>query len=125
MARRRIWNCRKLVITQIHGYCLGGAHDIALSCDFVVASEDTVMGVPEIQFGMGAAFLAMPYMIHLRKAKELLLTGQKYTAKEGMEYGLVNYAVPASQLEETVKKLAKELAVISTPAMELQKASNK
>lgn len=120
-ARHKIWSHPKPTIAQIHGYCLGGAHDLALACDIAIASEDAKLGVPEIKFGGGAAFLLMPWVLGLRKTKELLLTGQTISGHEAAQIGLVNYAVPAQDLEKKVLSMAKELALIPTPAMQLQK----
>jgi enoyl-CoA hydratase/carnithine racemase len=120
-ARHKIWNIPKPTIAQIHGYCMGGAHDVALACDIAIATEDAKMGVPEIKFGMGATFLLMPWILGLRKTKELLLTGKTITGREAAEIGLVNYATPPEKLEEKVLAMAKELAVIPIPAMQLQK----
>lgn len=121
LARRRVWNNLKPTIAQIHGYCLGAAHDLALACDIAIATEETKMGVPEIQFGGGTPFLLMPWVLGLRKTKELLLTGKTITGREAAEIGLVNYAVPEGELENKVLEMAKELAVIPTPAIQLQK----
>lgn len=120
-ARRKIWNIPKPTIAQIHGYCLGAGHDVALACDIAIATEDAKMGVPEIQFGLGATFLLMPWVLGLRKTKELLLTGKQISGREAAEIGLVNYAVPPAELEKKVREIAKELAMIPVPAMQLQK----
>lgn len=121
LSRRKIWNIPKPTIAQVHGHCLGGGHDIALACDFCIAAENANMGVPEIQFGMGAAFLLMPYMINLRKCREYLLKGKSYDGKTAVEIGIANKSVAAEDLDETVKEFAKELATIPVPAMQLQK----
>ncbi len=120
-SRMKVWNQSKPTIAQIHGYCLGGAHDLALACDLAVAAEDAKMGVPEIQFGMGSPFLLLPWIIGIRRTKELLLTGKSYSGREAAEWGVVNYAVPSDQLSGRVQALAEELGQVPTPAMILQK----
>lgn len=120
-ARLKVWNQPKPTIAQIHGYCLGGAHDAALACDCAVASDDAKLGVPEIQFGMGSPFLLMPWIIGLRKTKELLLTGKTISGAQAAEYGIVNYAVPLDKLAERVAELAEEFAQVPQPALILQK----
>lgn len=119
--RMKIWNIPKPSIAQIHGHCLGGAHDLALACDMAVATEDAQLGVPEIQFGMGTPFLLMPWVIGLKKTKELLLTGKTISGKYAEEIGVINYATSQEGLEEKVQELAKELAMVPVPAMQLQK----
>ena len=121
LARKKLWSIPKPTIAQVHGHCLGGAHDIALACDLCVVEENANLGVPEIQFGMGATFLAMPYMIHLRKSKEYLLTGKSYDGKTALEIGIANYCVPLEELDATVVKLAEELASVPVPSMVMQK----
>jgi enoyl-CoA hydratase len=123
LARRKIWNLPKPTIAQVHSHCLGGAHEVALACDFCIVAENASMGVPEIQFGMGAAFFALPYMINLRKCREYLLTGRSYDGRTAVEIGIANNCVPLEELETAVVNFAKELAKIPVPAMQLQKRS--
>lgn len=119
--RLKVWNQAKPTIAQIHGYCLGGAHDLALACDLAVAADDAKLGVPEIQFGMGSPFLLMPWIAGIRRTKELLLTGKTYSGSEAAEWGIVNYAVPAAHLEEKVKSLVTELGQVPGPSLMMQK----
>lgn len=121
LTRKKIWDMTKPTIAQVHRHCLGGAHDIALACDFCIVSEDANMGVPEIQFGQGSTFLAMPYMMHLRKCREYLMTGKSYDGKTAYEMGIANKCVPVEELDAAVKALAKELAIVPANAMALQK----
>ncbi len=55
-ARWAVWNCKKPVIAGIHGYCMGGAFELVLPCDFTIATESCRLGEPEILFGAGPAF---------------------------------------------------------------------
>lgn len=119
--RLKVWNQPKPTIAQIHGYCLGGAHDLALACDCAIAAEDAKLGVPEIQFGMGSPFLLMPWIVGLRKTKELLLTGKTISGAQAAAYGIVNYAVPLAGLADRVQELAEEFAQVPPPALILQK----
>ncbi len=137
--RKKIWEMTKPTIAQVHSYCYGGAHDIALACDFCIVSDDASMGVNEIQFGQGATFLAMPYMMNLRKCREYLLTGKFYDGKTAVEIGIANQCVVCDpenkydaktqpelkhqELDEAVKAFAKQLAMVPRNAMALQKKS--
>lgn len=116
-----IWNCKKPVICQIHGYCLGGGCDLAMVCDFTIAAEDTQIGEPEIQFNSAAPFGIMPYIIGMKKTKALLLTGDRIPASEAERIGLVTSVVPGENLEDEVLALAKKLVKIPVPAMRLNK----
>lgn len=116
-----IWNCRKPVIAQIHGHCLGGGCDLAMVCDFTIAAEHTMIGEPEIQFNSAPPFGIMPYILGMKKTKELLLTGDRITAAEAERIGLITRVVPDDQLEKEVQELANKLIKIPVPAMMLNK----
>lgn len=116
-----IWNCRKPVIAQIHGHCLGGGCDLAMVCDFTIAAEHTMIGEPEIQFNSAPPFGIMPYILGMKKTKELLLTGDRITATEAERIGLITRVVPDDQLEKEVQELANKLIKIPVPAMMLNK----
>ena len=107
--RWKIWNSTKIFIAQVERYALGGAFELILPCDYIIAAEDAIVGEPELQFGEPPAYLMVPWLTDLRTAKKLLLTGEKITAKEAAEYHLITQAVPKEKLEETVEQLAKKL----------------
>lgn len=119
--RWKIWNSSKPFIAQLHKYCLGGACELALPCDYLIGADDLLIGEPEIQFGENPAFLMIPWVCGLRKGKELLLTGEKITGKEAAEIGLITRSYPEEKLEEEVEKLADKLIKISPPALFMQK----
>ncbi|ABW01183.1 3-hydroxyacyl-CoA dehydrogenase/enoyl-CoA hydratase family protein [Caldivirga maquilingensis] len=101
------------VIAMIHGYALGGGLELALACDLRIASEDAVLGLPEVTLGLipgsgGAKRLVR--LIGLGKAKELILTGARLNAREAEELGIVNRVVPISELENETKAIALKLA---------------
>jgi len=116
-----IWNCKKPVIAQIHGYCLGGGCDLAMVADFTIAAESTQIGEPEIQFNSAPPFGIMPYILGMKKTKALLLTGDRIPAPEAERIGLITSVVPDDKLEEEVMALAKKLIKIPVPAMRLNK----
>jgi enoyl-CoA hydratase/carnithine racemase len=120
---QRIWDCPKPVIAQVHGYCLGFACDLAMVCDLTVAAEGTQFGEPEIRHVSASTFLIMPFVIGMKKTKELLLTGRRLDAAAAADLGMVNSVVPPERLEEETHALARELAVIAPTAMRLNKAS--
>ena len=101
------------VIAMIHGYALGGGLELALACDLRIASEDAVLGLPEVTLGLipgsgGAKRLVR--LIGLGKAKELILTGARLSAREAEELGIVNRVVPINELENETKAIALKLA---------------
>jgi enoyl-CoA hydratase len=118
----RFWDCPKPTIAALHGYCLGGALELALACDLAVAAEDTRLGEPEVRFGSGIVALLLPWITGPKQAKELLLTGSdRITAQRAMEMGLVNRVVPAGEQREAALDLAREVAANDAAAVRLTK----
>lgn len=105
-------NCLHPVIAQVHGYALGGGFEMALGCDIIVAAEGTVMGLIETTRGSipaGGGTQLLPRLVGPARAKELIFTGRKFKAEEALGWGLVNYVVPLSELEQKVMELAHEI----------------
>lgn len=115
------WNCKKPVIAAVQGYCLGGGCDLAMACDFTIASEDAVFGEPEIQFGSASSFVLIPWAVGMKQSKNLILTGDRISAAEAERVGVATRVVPAGTLDEEVVALAKKLVKIPVPAMRLNK----
>ncbi|HTF54118.1 MAG TPA: crotonase/enoyl-CoA hydratase family protein [Pseudonocardia sp.] len=107
-----VWRSPKPVIATVHGWCVGGGSDFALSADLVVASDDAVIGTPYSR--MWGCYLSgmWLYRLGLTKAKEYALTGKPLSGKEAAEVGLINQSVPFAELESTVAELAQRLASI-------------
>jgi enoyl-CoA hydratase len=112
-----IWRSPKPVIAQVHGWCLGGGSDFALSADLVIASDDARIGTPYSR--MWGAYLSgmWIYRLGLTKAKEHALLGRPLSGREAADVELINEAVPFARLEATVAERAAELAAI--PASQL------
>jgi enoyl-CoA hydratase len=112
-----VWRSPKPVIAQVHGWCVGGGSDFALCADLVIASEDARIGTPYSR--MWGAYLSgmWLYRLGLTRAKELALTGRPLSGAEAARVELVTEAVPFADLEETVRRRARELA--SIPASQL------
>lgn len=120
----RVWDLKKPVIAAVHGFVLGGACDLAMLCDLTVAAEGTLFGEPEIRFGSGVVTMIMPWVVGLKKTKELLFTGRdKIDAREAMDLGMVNRVVPRERLDEEALALAREIATIDPEALALTKTA--
>ena len=77
-----IWNNWKPVIAQVHGECLGGASALALACDLLIAAEDARLGHPGVRaIAPGEETAIFAWHVGLKKAKELVLTGDALTAR--------------------------------------------
>ena len=118
----RFWDCPKPTVAALHGYCLGGALELALACDLAVAAQDTRLGEPEVRFGSGIVALLLPWITGPKQAKELLLTGSdRITAQRALEMGLVNRVVPEGQHRAAALELAREVAANDAAAVQLTK----
>lgn len=95
----------KPIICRLNGPAAGLGASIALLCDVIIASEDAVIGDPHVKAGLVAGdggAVIWPQLIGYARAKEYLLTGDMLTAKKAAELGLINYAVPADELDARV-----------------------
>lgn len=116
-----MWRCPKPVIAQVHGWCVGGGSDNALSADIVIASEDAVIGTPYSRM-WGAYLTGMwIYRLGLAEAKWRALTGEPFTGREAADIGLINRAVPFADLEDTVAEVAARLKTIPWSQLAAQK----
>ena len=109
---RLIREMPKPVIAMVHGYCLGGGFELATSCDLIIASEDAVLGQPEVNVGLipgGGGTQMLPRIIGEKKAKELIFTGDRVSAKELEKLGLINRVVPPDKLLDTVKEYIEKI----------------
>ena len=104
---------RKPVIAAINGYCMAGGYELVLQCDISIASERAIFGLPEVTHGFfpgGGACQRLPRLIGIQKAKELVLTGRRWDAKEAAELGLVNKVVAHDKVMDEAMTLAKSIA---------------
>ncbi|GIV00680.1 MAG: enoyl-CoA hydratase [Actinomycetota bacterium] len=107
----RILDHPKPVIASVHSYCLAGGTDLMLACDLAVAADDAYFGYVDIRFGSGVVSMFLPWVVGVRKAKELLFTGEdRIPAEEALRIGLVNRVVPRAELEAATLALAEEIA---------------
>ena len=82
-----------------------------LACDLAVAADDSVFGYVDIRFGSGVVSMFLPWVVGVRKAKEMLFTGEdRITAAEALRIGLVNRVVPRDELDDATLALAEEIA---------------
>jgi enoyl-CoA hydratase/carnithine racemase len=111
------WEMRKPVIASVQGHCLGGGCELMMLCDLAIAADDAMFGEPEIRFSNVGPGLVMPFVIGLRRARELLYSGDPIDAKTALQYGMVNRVVPRAELQAATLKWARRLALISPEAL--------
>jgi enoyl-CoA hydratase len=115
-----IWDLAKPVIAQVHSYCLAGGSELATGCDMVFVAEDALMGYPAVRFGVpDMQFHA--WFLGLRKAMQMMTTGDPITGIEAAQLGWANEAVPLDQLETRVLEIAGRVANIPTDIVQLNK----
>ncbi|WP_420620070.1 crotonase/enoyl-CoA hydratase family protein [Candidatus Poriferisocius sp.] len=116
-----LWSSPKPTIAQVHGWCVGGGSDMALSADLVIAAEDAQIGTPYSRM-WGCYLTAMwVYRLGLAKAKEYALTGKPLSGAEAARVELINQAVPADQLDDAVQELAEQLSSIPSSQLAAMK----
>jgi 2-oxoglutaroyl-CoA hydrolase len=100
--------CPKPVIARIEGYCLGVGLELALACDFRVATESAQLGLPEIGLGMipgsgGTQRLAR--LAGLGRAKDVIMRRKRISAADAFAWGLVSEVVPEKELDQAVESI--------------------
>ena len=111
----------KPIIAMVNGHALAGGLGLMVTCDLVVASDQAQFGTTEIAVGLWPMMITaeITRSVGRKKTLEMMLTGRKLDAKEAVECGLVNRAVPPDQLEAETMKLATEIAERSPAAIRL------
>ena len=117
-----IWNLRKPVIAQVHGFCLAGGTDLIGQCDIVIAAESSRFGYPGSK-RLGAGIMANMYAYNVgpQWAKILCFTGDMIGAKIAEQIGLIAKAIPDEKLEEEVDKLAQRIAAVEPELVTINK----
>ena len=109
----RIETCRTPVVAAIDGYCLGGGMELATCADLRIATERSAFGQPEVNLGLLPGWggtQRLQHVVGAGRAKEILLTGERYGAEEIAEFGFVNRVVENDDLAERAHELATDLA---------------
>jgi enoyl-CoA hydratase len=107
------WHMRKPVIASVQGHALGGACELAMFCDITIAAEDAIFGEPESRLSSAGPALVMPWIIGLKKARELLYLGDLIDAQTALQLGMINRVVPTSELLKASLAFAHRMALIS------------
>ncbi len=115
-----IWELGKPVIAQVHGYCLAGGSELATCCDLVYTADDAQMGYPAVRFGVPDNHFHA-WFVGMRKAMEMMVTGDSISGVEAARLGWANASYPAAELEARVLEVAARVVAIPPDLVQLNK----
>lgn len=118
--RTMLWSLPQPVICQLHGYCLTTGIELSMNCDLVVAADDLKIAIRTIG-GSGLYFHLWPWLVGVRKTKELLFTGRWVSGEEAARLGMVNQSVPLEELDDTVRRMAEQMAQVPLSFLAIDK----
>ncbi|GAB3489391.1 enoyl-CoA hydratase [Amycolatopsis cihanbeyliensis] len=108
---RRWREIPKPTIASVQGACIAGGLMLAWVCDLILASEDAFFADPVVRMGIpGVEYFAHPWVLGPRAAKEVLFTGERFTAAQAKEWGMLTRVVPRAELEAETLDLAERIA---------------
>jgi enoyl-CoA hydratase len=115
---------RRPIVAAVHGMAYGGGCEIAISTDFIIASDDARFGQPEAMVGLsagGGSPIFLPRVLPPGKAMQMLMTGEPITAQEAFRLGMVNELHPPAELMPAVLRIADSIAANSPTAVQAVK----
>ncbi|USG62479.1 enoyl-CoA hydratase-related protein [Sneathiella marina] len=115
--------CRLPLIAKVNGHALAGGFGIVCGCDLVVARDDALIGVTEVKVGL-FPMMILPFLLRVTPTRilmEMCLTGEPLTAGDAINHHLINYAVPADELDSKMDWLLKRITVNSPTGIRLGK----
>jgi len=120
---RAVIASRKITIAAVHGSCLGGGAELAMTCDMVYTADSATWGFPEINLGCypPVAATALAALIGQKQAADLILTGRTIDGREAAAMGLANRAVRLEQLDAAVTACTDQLTMLSAAALAVAK----
>ena len=121
---RQIYTLKKVVIAKVHGHAIAGGCGLASICDLVFSVPEAKFGYTEVKIGFVPAIVSVFLLRKIGEActKQLLLTGDLVSAAKAQEIGLINYIIPATELDQAVNEFTQKLCrENSTQSMEMVK----
>jgi enoyl-CoA hydratase/carnithine racemase len=113
----QIMRSRKIVIAAVHGWCVGGALEWVINCDFRLFADNARWFFPEVSYGLfvtGGVTALLTKQVGPQVAKELMILGERHDARKAVEVGIAWKIVPEAQLLDEARRLA--LAIAERPA---------
>jgi len=112
------------VIARIDGYALGAGLELAAACDFRIASDRSIFGMPEVRIGLPSVVEAalLPRLVGPARARRLVLTAENIDAATALSWGLIDGVAPAPELDAAVEALAAPILAAGPHAIRIQKS---
>jgi enoyl-CoA hydratase len=118
-----IWDLAKPVIAQIHGYAMAGGTELASACDLVYVADDAEISYPVVRVVSPPDWQYHTVLLGLRRAMELMLTGDPINGVEAAQVGFANRSFPAANLEAEVLRVASRIAGVPSDLTQINKRS--
>lgn len=119
----RIWDLAKPVIAQVHGHCLAGGTELATACDLVYVADNAKIGYPVTRSISPPDAQVFPWLVGMRRAQEMMLTGDAISGRDAAQWGFATRAFPAAELEAAVLEIAKRVANVPIEVQQFNKRS--
>ncbi|MDD9856967.1 MAG: enoyl-CoA hydratase/isomerase family protein [Gammaproteobacteria bacterium] len=100
------WRLTKPVIASVNSIAIGKGFELTLCCDVTIASDDTRFGYNEVRYGISGHCMFLPWLVGMKQAKDLLLTGRELSAPEARDMGLITEVVPLAGLADATRRKA-------------------
>jgi enoyl-CoA hydratase/carnithine racemase len=116
----------KIIVAVINGYAVGGGCELAMACDLRIASDQACFSQPEVKLGIlpgSGGTQRLPRLIGVARALEMMLLGELITARQALEWGLVNRVVPHASLKEEAFGVVRALATQAPQVLPMIKSS--
>ena len=114
------------IIAAVNGFALGGGCELAMACDFILASENASFGLPEVGLGLIPGFggtKRLAQFVGMPRASEMMFSGARYSSAQAAQFGLVNRVVPLAQLLPAAQEIAGQIALKAPVAVGAAKKS--
>jgi enoyl-CoA hydratase len=118
-----IWDLAKPVMAQIHGYAIAGATEMASACDLVYVADDAEISYPVVRVISPPDWQYHTVLLGMRRAMELILTGDPISGVEAAAIGFANRSFPAEELEASVLDVARRVAGVPSDLAQINKRS--
>lgn len=118
---RDLWDLGKPTIARVPGFALAGGFGLAAACDFIVASERAVFGIPEVSIGLWGYMITVPLLQWMapKQVLSLMLTGRRIKAEEARSLGLLAEVVPLDDLDAAIERLVDTLVIAAPQSVAL------